>query len=62
MLTVTSKLLDSRGASLIFQQNIKNENDELLSQAEIKVACINAKTLKASPIPEELLMELTNDS
>ena len=62
LLTVTSKLLDSRGASLIFQQNIKNENDELLSQAEIKVACINAKTLKASPIPEELLMELTNDS
>ena len=62
LLTVTSKLLDSRRASLIFQQNIKNENDELLSQAEIKVACINAKTLKVSPIPEELLMELTNDS
>ena len=62
LLTITSKLLDSRGASLLFQQNIKNENDELLSQAEVKLVCIHAKTLKVSPMPEELLMELTNDS
>ena len=59
LLTITSKLLDSRGASLLFQQNIKNENDELLSQAEVKLVCIHAKTLKVSPMPEELLMELT---
>lgn len=62
LLTITSKLLDSRGASLSFQQNIKNENDELLSQAEVKLVCMHAKTLKVSPMPEELLMELTNDS
>ena len=62
LLTITSKLLDNRGASLSFQQNIKNENDELLSQAEVKLVCIHAKTLKVSPMPEELLMELTNDS
>ena len=62
LLTITSKLLDNRGASLSFQQNIKNDNDELLSQAEVKLVCIHAKTLKVSPMPEELLMELTNDS
>ena len=62
LLTITSKLLDSRGASLSFQQNIKNENDELLSQAEVKLVCVHAKTLKVSPMPEELHMELTNDS
>ena len=49
LLTVTSELLDSRKASLIFGQNIKNENNELLSKAEVKIACINSKTLKASP-------------
>ena len=58
LLTVTSTLLNSRGASITFQQSIKNEKDELLTQAEIKVACLNATTLKASPMPEELLLEL----
>lgn len=58
LLIVNSQLLSKRGASLIFQQNINNENGELLSQAEVKVACLNATTLKASPIPDELLMEI----
>lgn len=58
LLTVTSRLLTRRGASLLFQQSIKNK-DDLLVQAEVKVACLNAKTLKASPIPEALIMGLT---
>jgi acyl-CoA thioester hydrolase len=58
LLTITSRLLSNRGASIIFQQSIKNEKNELLTQAEIKVACLNATTLKASPMPEELLLEL----
>tara|TARA_B100001250_G_scaffold83188_1_gene68629 strand:- start:2062 stop:2472 length:411 start_codon:yes stop_codon:yes gene_type:complete len=62
LLTVTSELLDTRKASLTFGQNIKNENNELLSEAKVKVACINSKTLKASPMPEELISELTNDN
>ena len=62
LLTVTSELLDSRKASLIFGQNIKNENNELLSEAKVKIACINSKTLKASPMPDKLILELTNDN
>ena len=62
LLTVTSELLDSRKASLAFGQNIKNENNELLSKAEVKIACINSKTLKASPMPDKLILELTNDN
>ena len=58
LLTVTSSILNHRGASITFQQQILNENDDLLTQAEIKVACINATTLKASPMPDELLTEL----
>ncbi|MEM6998260.1 MAG: tol-pal system-associated acyl-CoA thioesterase [Pseudomonadota bacterium] len=61
LLTITSSLLKHRGASITFQQIIKNENEELLTQAEVKVACINASTMKASPMPEALLTELSND-
>ena len=60
LLTVTSQLITTRGASLIFKQNINNENGELLSQAEVKVACLNATTLKASPMPDTLLLEFAN--
>ena len=62
LLTITSHLLTKRGASLTFEQSIKNETNELLTQAEVKVACLNATTLKASPIPEALLTELANDN
>ena len=58
LLTVSSSLLKKRGASLIFKQAIKNKNNELLIEAEVKVACLNAITLKASAMPEKLLMEL----
>jgi acyl-CoA thioester hydrolase len=61
LLTVTSTILKHRGASITFQQFIKNEKDELLTQAEVKVACLNATTLKASPMPEALLSELANE-
>lgn len=61
LLTVTSSLLKKRAASFIFQQIIKNENNELLIEAEIKVACLNATTLKASAMPEDLITELANN-
>lgn len=62
LLTVTSRLLTKRGASLTFLQSIKNNDDTLLSQAEVKVVCLNAETLKASAMPEALLTELANGS
>tara|TARA_R110002072_G_scaffold21902_3_gene77153 strand:- start:24267 stop:24680 length:414 start_codon:yes stop_codon:yes gene_type:complete len=61
LLTVTSSLIKKRGASLIFQQTMHNENNDLLIEAEIKVACLNATTLKASAMPEALLLELANN-
>jgi len=59
LLNISSSILKHRGASIIFQQLIHNEDDELLTQAEVKVACLNATTMKASPMPEELLTELS---
>ncbi len=58
LLTVTSKLLQKRGASLRFKQEITNEQDELLIRGEVKVACLNADTLKPVAIPDALIMEL----
>lgn len=59
LLNVSSSIIKYRGASITFQQLIHSESDELLTQAEVKVACLNATTLKASPMPEELLTELS---
>ncbi len=61
LLTVTSSLLKKRGASLIFQQTIKNKSNEVLIEAEVKVACLNATTLKATAMPEDLITELANN-
>lgn len=58
LLNVSSSILKYRGASITFQQNIYNESEELLTQAEVKVVCLNATTLKTSPMPKELLTEL----
>ncbi|MEQ8288378.1 MAG: tol-pal system-associated acyl-CoA thioesterase [Gammaproteobacteria bacterium] len=58
LLTITSRFLSHRGASITFAQQIKNENNELLSQAEVKVACLNAETLRPSAMPDALLTEL----
>lgn len=58
LLTITSRLLGHRGASITFAQQITNENKELLSQAEVKVACLNAETLRPAPMPDVLMTEL----
>jgi acyl-CoA thioester hydrolase len=58
LLKISSSILNHRGASITFQQQIYNDADELLTQAEVKVACLNATTLRASAMPKELLTEL----
>jgi acyl-CoA thioester hydrolase len=59
-LNVTSRLLSYRGASINFQQNITNQQEELITEAEVRVVCLNAETMKPSPMPELLLSELVN--
>jgi len=59
-LNVISHLLSYRGASINFQQNITNQQEELITEAEVRVVCLNAETLKPSPMPELLLSELVN--
>ena len=53
LLTVTARLIKQRGAMLIFQHIITREQ-ELLTRAGVRVACLRADTLKSAPIPRAL--------
>lgn len=58
LLSVRSKLIDQRPASLVFNQSIFNDNNVKLCVAEIKIACLNSINMKPEPIPETILTEL----
>ena len=56
LLTVTARLLRHKGAILMFRQTITREQ-ELLTRAEVSVACLRADTLKSAPIPRALALK-----
>ncbi len=58
LLSVKSKLINQRPASLVFNQSIYNDNDVKLCEAEIKIACVNSINMKPEPIPKTILTEL----
>lgn len=58
LLSVKSKLIDQRPASLIFNQSIFNDNNVKLCVAEIKIACLNSINMKPKPIPKTILTGL----
>ncbi len=60
LLTIQSHFVNHRGASINFKQQITNDDETLLSQAEVKVACLNAETLRPAAMPDVLMTELLN--
>lgn len=58
LLKITSAYQSRRGASIQFHQQINNNRQELISQAEIKVACLNAKTLRPTAVLDAIVTEL----
>jgi acyl-CoA thioester hydrolase len=56
LLKVTAELKRAGGASLIVRQNI--ERDVLLTQAEITLACVDAKSFKPVKIPDQMLQAM----
>ncbi len=58
LLNVKTRLADRRKASLVFEQIISNQSDEIICKAMIKIACLNSTTMKPDPIPETILSEL----
>lgn len=60
LLCISSQIVELKRASLVFQQQIYNENNDLLVSARIKVACVDISKMKPQAIPEFILGELSS--
>lgn len=59
LLSVKTEVISYRKASLIFNQKIYNENNELLCQADTLIACVNLQEMKPIAIPTEIIEVIT---
>jgi len=61
-LQVVTQVAAQRRASLLFHQLIQREDPEpvVLIRSEVKVACLDSRTLKPRAIPDQIRMELTD--
>ena len=59
LLIVTSELTRLARASMTFAQTIRRESagGELLCDAEVRAACLDADSMRPRPMPESLFME-----
>ncbi|MES9825962.1 MAG: tol-pal system-associated acyl-CoA thioesterase [Candidatus Thiodiazotropha endolucinida] len=58
-LEVIARLSQKGRASLTFFQEVVRPSDsQLLCRGTIKIACVNMETMRATPIPKKLLMEI----
>jgi acyl-CoA thioester hydrolase len=61
LLTATVRTLEVRGVRFSVAQQLLREPDrELLVEAEVHVACLDAATFRPHPIPEHLLLEIAS--
>jgi acyl-CoA thioester hydrolase len=56
---VTAELERLRGATIVFKQTIMRGNEQLID-ATVRVACLDAGTLRPRPIPKDLFTEWRN--
>lgn len=53
LLTVNAKITKVRGASIFFDQEVRR-GDELLSNAKVKIACVDGASMRPLPLPAEV--------
>ncbi|MBM7036152.1 hypothetical protein ST37_13995 [Vibrio sp. qd031] len=58
-LIVNTWIKEQKKASLIFCQEMVNDNGRVLCSATVKVACVNTQKMKPMAIPSYLVTELT---
>ena len=61
MLDASLELTRFGGASFMLEQKLCRAPQELLCRAEVRVACVDANTLRPRPIPQAVCMELKRD-
>lgn len=59
LLSISSQLVELKRASMVFQQKIKNSNNQCLVSAQIRVACVDLKKMKPIAIPAFILGEIS---
>ncbi|QJR82713.1 tol-pal system-associated acyl-CoA thioesterase [Alteromonas pelagimontana] len=59
LLSIESRIVELKGASMTFKQLIRNSQDDQLVTAEIQVACVDPLKMKAKRIPHTLAGDLT---
>lgn len=63
LLWVDARLAEAKRASLVFEQEIRRQDDagELLCTAIVRVACLEADVFKATAIPDYLLQRIKDE-
>ncbi len=59
MLTTTARIGKVGGARMVFEQQVQRE-EELLVEATITIACVDAKTYKLIPVPAAIREKFTD--
>lgn len=61
-LAVTARLAERRKASLVFDQEIRGHDDDVVyCSGKIRVACLDAIRFRPRPLPESLLTEILHE-
>ncbi|MGZ8199664.1 MAG: tol-pal system-associated acyl-CoA thioesterase [Methylosarcina sp.] len=60
LIQVSAKIIETKKASLIFEQTITRGND-VLCKGIIRIACLDPETMRPKAIPEPLLEQLANE-
>jgi acyl-CoA thioester hydrolase len=65
LLTVTARVTQARKASLVFDQKITRDRSGdvvELCTGVVKIACLDAKSMRPTAIPEKILREVNGES
>ncbi|WP_141674984.1 tol-pal system-associated acyl-CoA thioesterase [Gilliamella sp. Bif1-4] len=57
MLTISTKVDQTRKASIIFKQTIVNQNERVISTADVLIACVDIAKMKPCGLPKLLVLE-----
>jgi acyl-CoA thioester hydrolase len=53
-----SLLAKGRASFTFYQEVVRTSDSEVLCRGKIKIACVDIKTMRPTPIPEKIVMEL----
>ncbi|MEG3767172.1 tol-pal system-associated acyl-CoA thioesterase [Alteromonas sp. 14N.309.X.WAT.G.H12] len=60
LLSIESQIVELKGASMTFRQEIKDLQDQCLVSADIKIACVDPTVMKPRKLPTTLLGDLSS--